>query len=59
MDYLIKMKLAQALILQAISELKDVDGLDSVVEGLREANCNLREELNEYTSHAELNGLDE
>jgi hypothetical protein len=53
MDYLTKMQLAQALILRAISELRDVDGLDSVVEGLREANCNLREELNEYTSHAD------
>jgi hypothetical protein len=53
MDYLTKMQLAQALILRAISELKDVDGLDSVVEGLREANCNLREEMNEYTSGAD------
>ena len=53
MDYLTKMQLAQALILRAISELRDVDGLDSVVEGLREANCNLREEMNEYKSHTD------
>jgi hypothetical protein len=57
MDYLIKMEMAQALILQAIALVKEVDGLSSVEEGLREANCNLREELNEYRSHAGLNGL--
>jgi hypothetical protein len=57
MDYLIKMSLAQANILRAIAELDGVDGLESVVEGLKEANCNLREELNEYNSHAGLNGL--
>ena len=53
MDYLIKMEMAQALILQAIALVEQVDGLGSVEEGLREANCNLREELNEYKSHAD------
>ena len=54
MDYLIKMEMAQALILQAIALVKEVDGLASVEEGLREANCNLREELNEYKQHSGL-----
>jgi hypothetical protein len=50
MDYQTKMEKAQALILEAIALVKDIDGLASVEEGLREANCNLREELNEYKS---------
>jgi hypothetical protein len=54
MDYLIKMELAKANIARAIAELKEVDGLEYMVEQLQEMKTELSEEITEYKQHSEL-----
>jgi hypothetical protein len=54
MDYLIKMELAKANIARAITELKEVDGLEYMVEQLQEMKMELSEEITEYKQHSEL-----
>jgi hypothetical protein len=54
MDYLIKMEMAKANIARAIAELKEVDGLEYMVEQLLEMKSELSEEITEYKDHAEL-----
>jgi|LauGreDrversion2_5_1035112.scaffolds.fasta_scaffold182709_2 hypothetical protein len=54
MDYLIKMELAIANIDRAMTELKDVDGLEYVVGKLFEARHDLEDELAEYKQHSDL-----
>jgi len=54
MDYLIKMELARANIVRAIAELAEVDGMEYMVEQLREMKSELSEEIVEYKQHSDL-----
>jgi hypothetical protein len=54
MDYLIKMEMAKANIARAITELAGVDGLEYMVEQLREMRSELSEEITEYKQHSDL-----
>ena len=51
MDYIVKMRMARADIANAIAKLKDVDGLEYIVEQLQVAKDDLCMEMEEYTSH--------
>jgi chorismate mutase len=54
MDYLIKMEMARANITRAIAELKEVDGMEYMVEQLLEMRSELGEEISEYKQHSDL-----
>jgi hypothetical protein len=54
MDYLIKMEMARANIVRAIAELAEVDGMEYMVEQLREMKSELSEEIVEYKQHSDL-----
>ena len=54
MDYLIKMEMAKANIARAIAELTDVEGMEYMVEQLREMKSELSEEIVEYKQHSDL-----
>jgi hypothetical protein len=54
MDYLIKMEMAKANIARAIAELADVEGMEYMVEQLREMKSELNEEIAEYKQHSDL-----
>jgi hypothetical protein len=54
MDYLIKMEMARANLVRAIAELAEVDGMEYMVEQLREMKSELNEEIAEYKQHSDL-----
>ena len=54
MDYLIKMEMAKANLARAIAELKEVDGMEYMVEQLQEMKSELSEEIVEYKQHSDL-----
>jgi len=51
MDYIVKMRMARMDIAKAIAQLKDVDGLEYIVEQLQVAKDDLCMEMEEYNSH--------
>jgi hypothetical protein len=53
-DYLIKMEMARANIIHAIVELAEVEGMEYMVEQLREMKSELNEEIAEYKQHSDL-----
>jgi hypothetical protein len=54
MDYLIKMELAKANLARAIVELAEVEGMEYMVEQLREMKSELSAEITEYKQHSDL-----
>jgi hypothetical protein len=54
MDYLIKMEMAKANIIHAIVELAEVEGMEYMVEQLREMKSELSAEITEYKQHSDL-----